>query len=242
MTSRQGRRTVRTSRWSVTAPAIFEIYIMNADGSNVVHKTFLESFGRNHRGARWYNDSYLAHSNGRSNIWVVGPAIRAGRRRCCSGRQERLSILNGPLMGRRSLSLRCTLTTSYGTCSRSTLMVRTSRLSQTDIFDHFDYLFPRWSPGGTKIAVMILQGIGANPWIFNTQIGVMNPDGSGITTIILGGVGLTLYFNLWKNEGTKISWSPDGTNLLYTSFFGSRKDILWVSADGSASGTIVTNG
>ena len=59
----------------------------------------------------------------------------------------------------------------------------------------------------------------------------MNSDGSGITTIISGGV-----------KKTKISWSPDGTSIVYTSLLGSRKDISWVSADGSASGTIVTNG
>ena len=111
-----------------------------------------------------------------------------------------------------------------------------------DIFDHFDYLSPRWSPSGTKIAVMIIQWIGTNQWLYNTQIGVMNPDGSGITTIISGGAGVTLSFNLWLNQGTKISWSPDGTRIAYTSLLGSRKDISWVSADGSASGTIVTNG
>ena len=59
----------------------------------------------------------------------------------------------------------------------------------------------------------------------------MNSDGSGITTIISGGA-----------TKTKISWSPDGTSIVYTSLLGSRKDISWVSADGSASGTIVTNG
>ncbi len=76
---------------------------------------------------------------------------------------------------------------------------------------------------------------------YNTQIGVMNPNGSGITTIISGG-GVILSFNLWVSEGTKISWSPDGTKIAYTSLYETRKDISWVSADGSASGTIVTNG
>ena len=66
---------------------------------------------------------------------------------------------------------------------------------------------------------------------YNTRIGVMKPDGSGITNIIPGGA-----------LKTKISWSPDGTRIVYTSLSGSRKDVSWVSADGSASGTIVTNG
>jgi len=95
-----------------------------------------------------------------------------------------------------------------------------------NIFDDLDYLSPSWSPSGTKIAVMIVQTPG--DYYYNTRIGVMNSDGSSITPIISGGA-----------RGTKISWSADGTKILYTS---SGYDISWVSADGSASGTIVTNG
>jgi Tol biopolymer transport system component len=112
-----------------------------------------------------------------------------------------------------------------------------------DIFDHVDYLSPRWSPDGTKIAVMIIQGIGGNPYnAFNTQIGVMNPDGSGLAKIISSGASVEVSFTTWLGQGTKISWSANGTTIAYTSFSGSRKDISWVSSDGSTSGTIVTNG
>jgi Tol biopolymer transport system component len=104
-----------------------------------------------------------------------------------------------------------------------------------DIFDRLDYLSPSWSPSGTKIAVMIRENLSTGmelaPPQYNTQIGVMNSNGSGITTIISGGAMVT-----------KISWSPDGTKIAYTSLYETRKDISWVSADGSASGTIVTNG
>jgi hypothetical protein len=64
---------------------------------------------------------------------------------------------------------------------------------------------------------------------YNTQIGVMT-DGSGITKIISSGVRRKLK-----------SWVLDGTSIIYI-IIGSTKDISWVSADGSASGTIVTNG
>lgn len=66
---------------------------------------------------------------------------------------------------------------------------------------------------------------------YYTKIGVMNSDGSGFTVIISGAA-------VW----TTTSWSADGTMIAYTSLSGSRRDISWVSADGSASGTIVTNG
>jgi hypothetical protein len=52
----------------------------------------------------------------------------------------------------------------------------------------------------------ISTGVELAPPQYNTQIGVMNSDGSGITKIISGGV-----------MKTKISWSPDGTIIAYTS-------------------------
>ena len=60
----------------------------------------------------------------------------------------------------------------------------------------------------------------------------MNPDGSGATAIITPGAA----------RYTRTSWSADGTWIAYTSLSGTRQDISWVSADGTTSGTIVTNG
>jgi Tol biopolymer transport system component len=99
-----------------------------------------------------------------------------------------------------------------------------------DNFDQINYTYPSWSPGGTKLAVAILSGVIGTTQ--NTaQIGVMNGDGSGLTTIMSGAA-----------PRTRTSWSADGTMIAYTSLSGSRQDISWVYADGSASGTIVTNG
>ena len=75
---------------------------------------------------------------------------------------------------------------------------------------------PSWSPNGAKLAV-----------VYNfSQVGVMN--GSGFTLLTSGAA--------W---GTGTSWSSDGTAIVYTSSSG---NVSWVAADGSAGGTIVTNG
>ena len=219
-----------------------EIYIMNSDGSNLVRRTFSGSFMRN---LAWSPDgasiAYVSAGNIGSNISVVGamggsPSVlfeAPGRLAAPSWSPDgtKLALVSDW----NAYDFVWDIFTINADGTNSTALT-------DDIFDHIDYLSPRWSPDGTKIAVMIIQGIGADTYnLYNTQIGVMNPDGSGITPIISGGE-VRAYFNLWINQGTKISWSPDGTRIAYTSLLGARKDISWVSSDGSASGTIVTNG
>ena len=83
---------------------------------------------------------------------------------------------------------------------------------------------PSWSPNGAKLAVEF-RGSNNNSV---PHVSVMNSDGSGLT--------------LLRSGGGKTSWSADGTIIVYTSLSGSMNNVSWVAADGSAGGTIVTNG
>jgi Tol biopolymer transport system component len=94
-----------------------------------------------------------------------------------------------------------------------------------DLFDRLDFSSSRWSPDGGKLAVLIDDASGL------ARVGIMNPDGSALSTIVSG-----------ANPWTKLSWSPDGSRILYTVPNGTGKSIAWVSADGANKGILVSNG
>ena len=95
------------------------------------------------------------------------------------------------------------------------------------LLDSLDYMAPRWSPNGTRIALLVENADHIN----SEKIGVMNIDGSGLNT-----------YRSDAAAATRTAWSADGTRIIYTSITGSRKDVSWVSADGTAWGTIIING
>jgi len=66
------------------------------------------------------------------------------------------------------------------------------------------------SPNGMRLAMAISETTGIGQ--YNTQVGVMNPDGSGVRALKSGAAAWT------KTSG-------DGTKIVYTSLSGSRKDI-----------------
>ena len=206
-----------------------ELYIMNADGSNVIRKTFSGSYNEH---PTWSPDgtqiAYSSVSNGSMNIWVVDVT---------SGSPLQLFAAPGwdahPAWSPDGMKIALVSDWAAYDIVYDIYVINADGsgfISLTNnIFDPINYLNPSWSPTGTVLALAISREIGIDQ--YHTQVGVMNPDGSGLTTIISGAAPFT-----------RTSWSPDGTRIAYTSLSGSRFDVSWVSADGSSSGTIVTNG
>lgn len=206
-----------------------EIYVMNADGTNVVRRTFSASYSAD---PCWSADGdqivYSTLSNGSVNIWTVSPD---------SG-SPALLLENPGYDAHPALSpdgSRLAVTTDWYAYDfvHDVFIANADGTGWTgltgNIFDHVDYVRPSWSPDSAKLAVAITQTTGIDQ--YNTQIGVMNADGSGLTPLISAAP--------WA----KSSWSPDGTMIAFTSGSSGALNVSWVSAtDGSQSGTIVTNG
>ena len=207
-----------------------ELYIMNADGSNVVRKTLSAIYPS---WPAWSPDgskiAYSTVSNGSLNIWVVGtaanstPAFFYGER----GFEDHASWSpDGSKIALYSDYYAYDLVWDIFTINADGSNFKV--LNIVDLFDFHDYYNPSWSPSGSKIALQIVERLGIDQYI--ASIGVINNDGSGLKAIIPNAAP---FYNLtWNNNGSKI---------LFTSVNGSQRNVSWVASDGSASGTIIQN-
>ena len=209
-----------------------EIYIMNADGSNVVQRTFSGGC----QDPTWSPDgtkiafSDFAYPYGSSAIFTVsatgGSPVFLGQ--VGDSNQEPAWSPDGTKIAwtsdilRQDLSMDIyTIGSGGGTPSEPVFFTYGTSYGIDHVFSS-----PSWSPDGAKLAVVYSGSL--NSYI--PHVSVMNSDG-GFTLLRSGAA-----------QYTRTSWSADGTVIVYTSLSGSVNNVSWVAADGSAGGTIVTNG
>src|SRR6185436_5115647 len=93
------------------------------------------------------------------------------------------------------------------------------------------YFQPSWSPDSAKIAVVVCAYAWENCYP-SSSIAIANADGSGLKTLVQTG------------GYARPTWSPDGSTIAFSSRACSACDgeLRYVSADGSRSGVIFSNG
>jgi len=202
-----------------------EIYVMEANGSNVVQRTFSAGSCAH---PTWSPDgntiAYSTVSNGSNNIWKVG---------ALSGTPSLLFSAPGwdghPDWSTDGTRLALSTDWYFYDFVYDIFLVNPdgSGLSgrTDDIFDEIDYVEPAWAPDGARLSLAIVQKTEEGGTI--TNLGVMDVDGSNLRSLAPAAA--------W----TRSSWSPDGQLIVYTS---PSMDVAWITADGSASGTILANG
>jgi hypothetical protein len=209
-----------------------ELYIMNADGSNVVRRSFAGTICQS---PTWSPDgtkiAHVALSDGTANIWVVGSISGAPSLLLDAPGYDAQPAWSPDGIRIALVSDRAAYDFVYDIYMVFANNVAGITAVTGKIFDFVDYIQPSWSPNATKLAIAIRETIGVDE--YNTQIGIMNPEGSNITVLTSGAAA-------W----TRTSWSADGKRIGFTSVNGSeeRLDVAWVATDGSAKGTIITNG
>jgi len=98
------------------------------------------------------------------------------------------------------------------------------RLTENSVKDRF----PDWSPDGTRIAFSSGRASGVDEEIY-----VMDADGTGIVRVTTGGSG-DVHF--------QPEWSPDGTRLVYTRYWPSwHQDIFVIALSDTGFGINLTN-
>jgi Tol biopolymer transport system component len=207
-----------------------EIYIMNADGSNVIRRTFSGSYSGN---PTWSPDgakiAYTSIVNGNTNMWLVGATSGSPSLLFDEPGHNEMPAWSPDGTTIAFASDRANADVFYDLYTIKPDGTGFAHIPVVNSLGELNYLAPSWSPDGSRLAMEIRQPSGVDA--LDTRIGVMNADGSGLKAIAAG-----------VKAGTSTSWSADGTRVVYTSLSGSRKDVSWATADGSLRGTLVTNG
>jgi Tol biopolymer transport system component len=206
---------------------IAQIYVMTANGSQVVRRTF---GGAAAGSPSWSPDgsriTYTSLANGSNAVWSVGAD--------CATTPAPLFNLPGfeaePVWSPDGTQLALVSDWAAYDMRYDIYLIKPDGTGLTLLTaGSAEYWQPSWSPDGTKIATLITRAVGINQ--YESTLGVMNADGSGLTPLIPAA------------SWTKNSWSPDGARIAFTRADGATRSVAWVAADGSgASGTIVADG
>ncbi len=210
-----------------------EIYLMNADGSNV-RRTFSGSAGN----PSWSPDgTKIAYSDG-TDLWVVSPN---------AGGPPPTRLFETPGVDTQPSwspdGTRLALVSDWYAYDFvwDIFLINADGSGFTGLtensFDNLDYLGPSWSPNGATIAHVLITRLDIDQ--YRTTLAVMNADGTGRRSLLpaCSDCGAVISFNKLRS-----SWSPDGQVIAFTSGTPTALNVSWAKADGSASGLIVSNG
>jgi Tol biopolymer transport system component len=227
--SPDGTRIAFIRNWNINPGG--NLYIMNADGSNVVQKTFTNDAGN----PAWSPDgnriAFTEWDDQANTSWDFRIVVINLTNGAVSTIPNTETVDNALAAAWSPDGTKIAFNSNWRE-GAYIFSISPQGSGKTLLYPQFinttAYTWhPSWSPDGMKLSVVIHPSTGGE------AIGVMNADGTG-PIIIKTGIGI------W--DETRTSWSPDGTRIAYTSLNGSRRDVSWVSANGSASGIIITNG
>lgn len=222
--SRDGTRLAFTSRTGNENLLV----VMNSDGSGVIRHTLPHSPYSPTWSADGTTIAYAALSDGSQNLWTVS----------ANGGHPLLLYSAPGWDGHPAWSPDGTKIAFasdwfaydfvYDIFVIDSAGVGFTPLTDGNIFDHLDYLWPSWAPDGSKLATTIQRETSIDQYI--ALLGVMNANGSALKPLIAAAP--------WS----KSSWSSDGSTIAFTSGTATAHDVAWIKSDGSAQGTIITNG
>jgi len=92
------------------------------------------------------------------------------------------------------------------------------------------YFQPAWSPDGRKIAMVVCRFAQYDYCYPQSSVAVANADGSGLKTLVEAG------------GYASPTWSPDGSTIAYSSSTSPTFSLRYITADGSKSGLIFSDG
>ena len=211
-----------------------DIYVMDADGSNLVRRTQSGSSRAPAWSADGKNIAFSSNRDGQLRIYVMNedgdwanptpvghnrgwntyPAWSPDGARIAFGSDWRAFDL------------------VYDVYVMNADGSQITTLFEGPFFGPWIYYFqPSWSPDTEKIAVVVCPRAWSDCYP-DSSIAIANADGSGLKTLV-------------ETSGfARPTWSPDGSTIAFSSqaCIGCVGELRYVSADGSKSGVIFSNG